>query len=74
VAEAMGVKFLAQGNNSSRKSQLGIEPAIILAIYSLQSSIKGLTSSDKGTIAGASTDSTGVINPRTHPPVPYLVE
>ena len=26
VAEAMGVKFLAQGNNSSRKPQPGIEP------------------------------------------------
>jgi len=26
VAEAMGVKFLAQGNNSSRKSWPGIEP------------------------------------------------
>jgi len=26
VAEAMGVKFLAQGNNSSRKTQLGIKP------------------------------------------------
>jgi len=25
MGEAMGVKFLAQGNNSSRKQQLGIE-------------------------------------------------
>jgi len=28
VAEAMGVKSLAQGNNSSRKPQLSIEPGI----------------------------------------------
>jgi len=26
MAEAMGIKFLAQENNSSRKSQPGIEP------------------------------------------------
>jgi len=29
VAEAMGVKFLAQGNNSSREPQLGIEPGTL---------------------------------------------
>jgi len=29
VAGAMGVQFLAQGNNSSRKSQLDIEPGIV---------------------------------------------
>jgi len=29
VAEAMGVKFLAQGNNSSRKPQLGIKPGTL---------------------------------------------
>jgi len=29
VTEAMGVNFLAQGNNSSRKPQLGIEPGTL---------------------------------------------
>ena len=29
VAEAMGVKFLAQGNNSSRKPHPGIEPGTL---------------------------------------------
>jgi len=29
VAEAMGVRFLAQGNNSSRKPQLGIKPGTL---------------------------------------------
>jgi len=29
VAEAMGVKFLVQGNNSSRKPQLGIKPGTL---------------------------------------------
>jgi len=30
VAEAMGVKFLAKGNNSSRLPQVGIEPGTLV--------------------------------------------
>jgi len=32
VAGAMGVKFLAQGNNNSRKPQLGIEPGTLQSL------------------------------------------